>query len=124
MSTAVGKPLSDIASQFGLFECEEAACAIAKQNNNKNVLHFMMFSSIFLNVHSVRSFWSFLCGNLILPLDRHYGYSIVTIADSFYNAPSFSFYKNPCPTRLFSFLAQKIRFSVCNCLRSLLLAEL
>ena len=46
-----------------------------------------MFSSIILNVHSVRSFWSFLCSNLILPLDRHYGYSIVTIAGSFYNAP-------------------------------------
>ena len=28
-----------------------------------------------------------MCGNLILPLDRHYGYSIVTIAGSFYNAP-------------------------------------
>lgn len=30
-----------------------------------------------------------MCGNLILPLDRHYGYSIVTIAGSFYNAPRF-----------------------------------
>ena len=28
-----------------------------------------------------------LCGSLILPLDRHYGYFVVSIAGSFYNAP-------------------------------------
>ncbi|MBR2309386.1 MAG: hypothetical protein IKA47_02470, partial [Oscillospiraceae bacterium] len=48
-----------------------------------------MLSGIILSVHSVRSFWLVLCGSLILPLDRHYGYFVVSIAGSFYNAPKF-----------------------------------
>ena len=31
-----------------------------------------------------------VCGESILPLDRHYGYFVVTIAGSFYNAPYYS----------------------------------
>ena len=30
-----------------------------------------------------------VCGESILPLDRHYGYFVVTIAGSFYNAPKY-----------------------------------
>ena len=32
-----------------------------------------------------------VCGEFILPLDRHYGYFLFTIAGSFYNVPQFYF---------------------------------
>ena len=41
-----------------------------------------------------------VCGEFILPLDRHYGYFLFTIAGSFYNVPYKSFYDFSYPKRL------------------------
>lgn len=61
--------------------------------------------SIILNVHSVRSFWSFLCGNLILPLDRHYGFLLVLLQLHFTTRQKYIF-----PLLLY-FIYQQIYYS-------------